>query len=54
MKGKQMGGKPSAKVSPGRKLGKASMTPMSKPDRKNPAVKKIANRYPQTRKGGSI
>ena len=49
-----MGGKPASEVSPGRKLGKAGMTEMSKSDRKNPAVKKIANRYPQSRKGGAI
>ena len=41
-------------ISPGRKLATAEMTAMSKSDRKNPPVKRISNRYPQTRKGGKI
>lgn len=54
MKGKFSGGNPGQSVSPGRKLGKAKTGPMSKSDRKNPSVKKIDNRYPQSRKGGKI
>jgi hypothetical protein len=43
-----------SEASPGRTLGKASTGSMSKSDRKNPSVKKIDNRYPQTRKGGKV
>lgn len=54
MADKKMGGKPASEVSPGRKLSKVGMSEMSKSDRKNPSVKKIDNRYPQSRKGGAI
>lgn len=54
MKGKLSGGNPGEKLSPGRTLGKEKMTPMSKTDRKSPSVKKIDNRFPQSRKGGEI
>jgi hypothetical protein len=40
--------------SPGRTLGKAATGEMSKSGRKNPSVKVIDNRYPQTRKGGKV
>lgn len=41
-----------SEASPGRKLGKAALGAMSKSDRKNPSVKRIDNRFPQTRKSG--
>lgn len=53
MKDKKMGGKPSTDISPGRNVSTAPMSAMSKSDRENPPVKKIDNRYPQTRKSGS-
>lgn len=43
-----------SEASPGRKLGKAQMGAMSKSGRKNPPVKHIDNRYPQTRKSGKV
>jgi len=44
----------SKSVSPGRKVSAKGMSAMSKSDRKNPPVKRIANRYPQSRKGGTV